>query len=93
MPEIGREVAAGEGRTGAVKPHGIPASMIAFPLVLATAGVILLGLFLSILKLNDGAFIYTMDDPYIALALSDQIRHGNYGIDAGLHCAPASSIL
>jgi hypothetical protein len=67
--------------------------MIAFPLVLAAAGVILLGLFLSILKLNNGAFIYTMDDPYIALALSDQIRHGNYGIDAGLHCAPASSIL
>jgi hypothetical protein len=76
-----------------VKSHGIPAATIAFPLVLAAAGVILLGLFLSILKLNNGAFIYTMDDPYVALALSDQIRHGNYGIDAGLHCAPASSIL
>jgi hypothetical protein len=56
-------------------------------------GVILLGLFLSILKLNSGTFIYTMDDPYIALALSDQIRHGNYGMNAGLHAAPASSIL
>jgi len=93
MPEISREVAAGEGRNGAVKSHGIPAATIAFPLVLAAAGVILLGLFLSILRLNNGTFIYTMDDPYIALTLSDQIRHGNYGIDAGLHCAPASSIL
>jgi len=93
MPEISREVAAGEGRNGAVKSHGIPAATIAFPLVLAAAGVILLGLFLSVLKLNRGTFIYTMDDPYIALTLSDQIRHGNYGIDAGLHCAPASSIL
>ena len=61
MPEIRREVAAGEERNGAVKAHGIPASMIAFPLVLAAAGVILLGLFLSILKLNNGAFIYTME--------------------------------
>lgn len=93
MPEIGMDILAGEGRTGAVKPHGSTAAMIAFPLALAAAGVIPLGLFLSILKLNNGAFIYTMDDPYIALALSDQIRHGNYGIDAGLHCAPASSIL
>ena len=93
MPEIGRDIAAGEGRNGAVKPHGNTVAMLAFPLVLAAAGVILLGLFLSILKLNNGTFIYTMDDPYIALALSDQIRHGNYGIDAGLHCAPASSIL
>jgi hypothetical protein len=93
MPEIGRDVAAGEGRNGAVKPRGIPAATIAFLLVLAVTGVILLSLFLSILKLNNGAFIYTMDDPYIALALSDQIRHGNYGINAGLHCAPASSIL
>jgi len=93
MPEIGRDIAAGEGRNGAVKPHGNTVAMLAFPLVLAAAGVILLGLFLSVLKLNRGTFIYTMDDPYIALTLSDQIRHGNYGIDAGLHCAPASSIL
>jgi hypothetical protein len=34
-----------------------------------------------------------MDDPYISLALSDQIRHGNYGINTGEHSAPSSSIL
>jgi len=43
--------------------------------------------------LNSGTFIYSMDDAYIDLALSDQISHGNYGIEAGLHAAPASSIL
>jgi hypothetical protein len=66
---------------------------IAFPVVLAVTGLILAGLICAILKLNNGTFIYTMDDPYIALALSDQVRHGNYGINAGLHSAPCSSIL
>jgi hypothetical protein len=60
---------------------------------LAVIGALLLGLVLSILRLNSGTFIYSMDDAYIDLALSDQIRHGNYGIEAGLHAAPASSIL
>ena len=50
-------------------------------------------LLLAILKLNHGAFTYSLDDPYIHLALSDQIRHGNYGINAGHHAAPSSSIL
>lgn len=66
---------------------------VAFLLALLAIGVILLGLILSILKINQGTFIYTTDDAYIHLALSDQIRHGNYGINAGLHSAPDSSIL
>ena len=78
---------------GAATPNKNQAAAVALFLLLAVTGVILLGLFLSILKLNSGTFIYTMDDPYIALALSDQIRHGNYGMNAGLHAAPASSIL
>jgi hypothetical protein len=77
----------------AVMPERSKAAAVALILVLAIVGVILLGLFLSILKLNNGTFIYTLDDPYIDLALSDQIRHGNYGINAGLHSAPSSSIL
>jgi hypothetical protein len=93
MPEIGIDIAGGEVLTGAARLHKSPAGTIAFSLVLAVTGAILLGLFLAILKLNNGAFLYTMDDPYIALSLSDQIRHGNYGINAGLHAAPASSIL
>ena len=77
----------------AVKPPISRIARLAFPLALTVIGAILLGLVLSILRLNGGAFIYSMDDAYIDLALSDQIRHGNYGIEAGLHAAPASSIL
>ncbi|MGD0546450.1 MAG: hypothetical protein ABR991_01320 [Terracidiphilus sp.] len=65
----------------------------AFPLALAAIAAILLGLVLSILKMNHGVFLYTMDDPYIGLALSDQIRHGNYGLNSGMPAAPDSSIL
>ncbi len=62
-------------------------------LVPAGIGAVLLGLYLSILKLNNGTFTYTLDDSYIDLALSDQLHLGNYGINPGLHAAPASSIL
>lgn len=65
----------------------------AYHFVFAAVGLILLVLFIRILVLNHGVFTYTLDDPYIHLALSDQIRHGNYGINAGLHAAPSSSIL
>jgi len=56
---------------------------------LAVAAILLI----AILMLNHGTFVYTLDDPYIHLALSDQIRHGNYGIQTGEHSSPASSIL
>ena len=65
----------------------------AFPLALTVVAAILLSLFLSILRLNNGTFIYSMDDPYIGLAFSDQIRHGNYGMNPGVPAAPDSSIL
>ena len=67
--------------------------LTAFLLVLTLIGVILLSLILSILRLNKGVFIYSMDDLYIELALSDQIRHGNYGMYPGTPAAPGSSIL
>lgn len=68
-------------------------SHLVFLGALTAIGVILLGLILSILRLNNGTFLYTMDDPYIDLALSDQIRHGNYGMNPGEPAAPSSSIL
>jgi hypothetical protein len=37
--------------------------------------------------------VYSLDDPYIHLALARQILHGHYGINAGEFAAPASSIL
>jgi hypothetical protein len=77
----------------AVKPPISRIARLAFPLALTVIGAILLGLVLAILRLNNGVFLYTMDDPYIGLAFSDQIRHGNYGMNDGVHAAPDSSIL
>ena len=93
MSELRVDAVSKEEAASALKPHRWPVERVVFLLVLGVTGAILLGLILSILKLNNGTFIYSMDDPYIALALSDQISHGNYGINAGQHAAPASSIL
>jgi len=37
--------------------------------------------------------VYSLDDPYIHLALARQILHGHYGINPGEFAAPSSSIL
>lgn len=50
-------------------------------------------LYFWILRLNEGHFIYTLDDPYIHLALARQILTGHYGVNAGEFAAPSSSIL
>lgn len=47
----------------------------------------------AVLVLNGGTLIYTLDDPYIHLALAKQIFHGHYGINPGEFSAPSSSIL
>lgn len=51
------------------------------------------GIVAAILRLTDGVFIYPLDDPYIHLALGDQIRQGHYGINPGERSSPSSSIL
>ncbi|HWB49026.1 MAG TPA: hypothetical protein VG651_07940 [Stellaceae bacterium] len=58
------------------------------PLLLIIAGITA-----AILCLCDGRLIYSLDDPYISLALADQIAQGHYGINAGEPSSPASSIL
>ena len=52
----------------------------------------LIGL-LAVLVLNDGKFTYTLDDPYIHLAVAEQIAAGHYGINSGEFSAPCSSPL
>lgn len=49
--------------------------------------------FAAILWLNDGRFLYTLDDAYIHLALAEGIAQGYYGINAAEPAAPSSSIL
>lgn len=54
--------------------------------------VAILGEFTAIMLLNNHFFTYTLDDPYIHLALSENIWHGHYGINTSEFSAPSSSI-
>lgn len=65
------------------------------PLILGfsflTLGIIIE--FLQILKVNQGHFIYTLDDAYIHLSLAENILQGHYGVNPGEFSSPSSSIL
>ena len=50
-------------------------------------------LFLAIRSRDDGVFTYSIDDPYIHLALAQSLAHGHYGINPGEPSSPSSSIL
>ncbi len=52
-------------------------------------GVVLLG----ILVKTSGHFVYSLDDPYIHLALARRIAQGHYGLNAGEFSSPSSSVL
>lgn len=60
--------------------------------VLAVFVVGFLSALAVILKLNCGHFTYTLDDPYIHLALAERISAGHYGINPSEWAAPSSSI-
>lgn len=47
----------------------------------------------AILHQCGGNLIYTLDDPYIHLALAHNLTHGWYGINPTEHASPSSSIL
>jgi hypothetical protein len=69
---------------------------LATRLSLAVVGPLLLtiiGIAAAILWLCHGRLVYSLDDPYISLALADQIAHGHYGVNAGEASSPSSSIL
>ena len=53
--------------------------------------VVLLEL-VRVLTLNHGMLVYTLDDPYIHLAVAEMIAQGHYGINTGEFSAPSSSI-
>jgi hypothetical protein len=60
---------------------------LAFLLALAGAETAL------ILALNQGHFTYSLDDPYIHLALAENILRGHYGVNLAEFSSPSSSIL
>lgn len=63
--------------------------------IVAYGGLLIWVLLLAggILYLNDGRFIYTLDDPYIHLAMSEGIYAGGYGVNDSEPAAASSSIL
>jgi len=46
-----------------------------------------------VLRATGGTFLYSLDDPYIHLALARSILHGTYGLNPGEVSAPASSVV
>jgi hypothetical protein len=60
---------------------------------LAVYLVVLGTLFLCIRVKTGGHFTYALDDPYIHLALAENLAHGHYGINPGEYTSPSSSIL
>ena len=48
---------------------------------------------LLILVRNGGVFTYTLDDPYIHLALAEGLQRGTYGLNPDEFSAPSSSVL
>jgi len=64
----------------------------ALPLTAVLAALaVYCGLVVATVSATGGVFEYPLDDPYIHLALAEQIAHGNYGINAGERAAPGSS--
>ena len=45
------------------------------------------------LTLTDGHLVYSLDDPYIHLAVAESILEGGYGINTDHYSSPSSSIL
>jgi hypothetical protein len=67
-------------------------------IVFTVAPYLLLACFLlfeiiAIQALCGGKFVYSLDDPYIHLALSERISAGTYGINPGEPASPSSSLL
>ena len=50
-------------------------------------------MFFYIHWLNGGHFVYSLDDPYIHLALGEQLAHGHYGINPSEFSSPSSSVV
>ncbi len=48
---------------------------------------------ISILNVNNGHFTYSLDDPYIHLALAENIARGHYGVNLEELSSPSSSIV
>lgn len=64
-----------------------------FLLALAFFLAITLIEYLFMLSLNQGKLVYTLDDPYIHMAVAENILRGHYGVNLNEFSAPSSSVL
>ncbi|WP_298276911.1 hypothetical protein [uncultured Bradyrhizobium sp.] len=75
----------------------LPRSAAIWRSVPLLAALLWLGLFATALIFSvilcDGRLIFTLDDPYIHLAVADHIRSGGYGVNASEYSSPSSSII
>ncbi|QQA43113.1 hypothetical protein [Pelagovum pacificum] len=56
-------------------------------------GLGLVWLYFALIRATGGHFVYALDDPYIHLALAENLLQGHYGINSGEVASPSSSIL
>ncbi len=74
--------------------HGPASAARAWRWLPFVVAVLLVGLQIAaILARNGGRLTYSLDDPYIHLAVSESIARGHYGIEPREPSAPSSSIL
>ena len=59
---------------------------------LVAVTIIFAAMLIAVLIWTGGVFVYSLDDPYIHLAMADQIRHGRYGVNPGEPASASSSI-
>ncbi len=65
-----------------------------YPAVVCTLYVALLTILVAIsIAMSDGHLIYSLDDPYIHLALAENIIRGVYGVNLSEYSSPSSSII
>lgn len=67
--------------------------MIAFRVALGLLLTLMTGEFIAILIINQGHFFFTLDDPYIHLAVSENLWHAHYGVNLEEFSSPSSSML
>ncbi|MCD4686874.1 MAG: hypothetical protein K8S97_13160 [Anaerolineae bacterium] len=47
----------------------------------------------AVLQINEGHLMYSLDDPYIHLAVAEEITQGGYGINSTAYSSPSSSVV
>lgn len=73
------------------KPFSKPISFQIFSTALVALGSAFI-IFLSIYN-SDGKLVYTLDDPYIHLAVAENILNDTFGINSDEFSSPSSSII